>query len=281
LICIDAHQHFWSLERGDYGWLTPAAGALYRDFSPGDLLPELASCGIHATVLVQAAPTEGETRHLLALARQHSYIAGVVGWIDFEAPDAPKRIRALLEESGGLLKGLRPMVQGIADPHWLARPSLDAAFETMIECDLAFDALVKPHHLRVLMDRLCRHPRLRAVLDHAGKPDVANAGAGRWRQDIEALARTTSASCKLSGLLSEAPPNAAVDELEFVGATLFEHFGPARLLWGSDWPVLTLRASYRRWLEIALELVRRQAPESVGEIFGGNAVRFYRLNVET
>lgn len=274
---VDAHQHFWRLGRGDYGWLTPAAGALYRDFEPEDLSMELAACGIGATVLVQAAPTEEETRFLLELARRHRVIGAVVGWVDFASPDAPQRIRSLLRAAGGRLKGLRPMVQDIEDTGWLARLCLDRTFEALVEHDLAFDALVKPIHLPVLTGRLRKHPGLRAVLDHGGKPDVSRAAASDWAADIEALARTTTACCKLSGLLTEAPPAAGAAELDFVVGTLFRHFGPGRIFWGSDWPVVTLRASYRRWLEMALELVQRHAPGHEDAVFALNATRFYRL----
>lgn len=279
MIRIDAHQHFWRLRRDDYGWLTPAAGTLYRDFEPEDLLPELETAGVRASVLIQAAPTEGETRFLLELAQRHPVIAGVVGWVDFEAPDAPARIRALAREGREKLKGLRPMIQDLEDPEWLGRTALDDAFETLIECDLAFDALVKPHHLPLLIRRLQKHPGLRAVLDHAGKPDVTHAPESEWGGHIALLARTTSACCKLSGLLTEAPPGADAADLDFVVATLFEHFGPERILWGSDWPVVTLRASYRRWLDIARELVQRHACEHENAVFARNAMRFYRLTL--
>jgi L-fuconolactonase len=279
VIRVDAHQHFWRLQRGDYAWLTPAAGTLYRDFEPEDLLPELAVAGIAATVLIQAAPTEAETRFLLELAHRHPVIAGVVGWVDFAAPDASARIRSLARDGRGKLKGLRPMIQDLEDPDWLSLTALDRAFEALIDYDLTFDALVKPHHLPVLIRRLQKHPALRAVLDHAGKPDVAHAAASDWAGHIALLARTTSACCKLSGLMTEAPPDATAFDFDFVAATIFEHFGPERVLWGSDWPVVTLRASYRRWLEVAREVVERHAHEHEEAVFGGNAMRFYRLHL--
>ena len=191
MIRIDAHQHYWSLRRGDYAWLTPREGALYRDFTPADLSPELVKCAVHATVLVQAAPTEGESRFLLDLARQHPSIAGVVGWTDFEASDVAERISNLVRDGRGMLKGLRPMVQDISDPGWLDRPSLDAAFEAMIRNDLAFDALVTPKHLGLIAKRLRRHPQLRAILDHAGKPDVSGANLESWAAQIAELASDT------------------------------------------------------------------------------------------
>jgi L-fuconolactonase len=280
LIRIDAHQHFWRLRRGDYGWLTPAAGVLYRDFEPADLLPELAAAGIAATVLIQAAPTEAETRFLLELAHRHPVIAGVVGWVDFEAPDAPERIRALVRDGRGKLKGLRPMVQDLEDPEWLSRPALDGAFQALVDSDLTFDALVRPRNMPALIRRLQMHPALRSVLDHGGKPQSAPAARSDWSKHIARLARSTPACCKLSGLLTEAPSQVGPIELDLVTATLFEHFGAERIIWGSDWPVVTARASYRRWFDMSRELVRRHAQGREHAVFARNAAQFYKLPLD-
>ncbi len=280
MIRIDAHQHYWSLRRGDYAWLTPGEGGLYRDFTPDDLSPALVECAVDATVLVQAAPTEAESRFLLDLARRHPSIAGVVGWTDFEASDVAERISRLVRDGQGMLKGLRPMVQDISDPDWLDRGSLDAAFEAMIVNDLVFDALVTPRHLGALERRLRRHPQLRAVIDHAGKPDIAGAKVEPWAGLIEQLAHGTKVHCKLSGLLTQAKPGAGVAELDAFVARIFSCFGADRVMWGSDWPVVTLRATYQEWLEMSLELVRRHAPGGEDMVFGANAVRFYQLEAD-
>src|SRR6202035_4534034 len=274
---IDAHQHYWSLRRGDYAWLTPSEGGLYRDFTPYDLSPALVECAVDATVLVQAAPTEAESRFLLDLARRHPSIAGVVGWTDFEASDVAERISRLVRDGQGMLKGLRPMVQDISDPDWLDRRSLDAAFEAMIVNDLAFDALVMPRHLGALARRLRRHPQLRTVVDHAGKPDIAAAKVEPWAGLLEQLAHSPRVHCKLSGLLTQAKPGAGIDELDAFVARIFSCFGADRVMWGSDWPVVTLRATYQEWLEMSLDLVRRYAPGGGDAVFAANAVRFYRL----
>jgi L-fuconolactonase len=280
---IDAHQHYWRLDRGDYDWLTPQLGPLHRDFEPSDLAAQLQSCGIGATVLVQAAATEAETRHLIALAKQHDSIAGVVGWVDFEAADVARRIARLVEEGAGVIKGFRPMIQDIADPLWLGRATLDAAFEALVAADLSFDALVTPRHLELLRRRLLKHPALRAVLDHAGKPDIAagveSPAFEAWALQLELLARETPTCCKLSGLLTEAKPEGGAAALDPYVAHVLACFGPRRVLWGSDWPVLTLRGSYERWFEMARALVRWQASGAEQAVFAGNALRFYRLGV--
>jgi L-fuconolactonase len=280
MIRIDAHQHYWSLRRGDYAWLTPKEIGLYRDFTPDDLSPALVACAVHATVLVQAAPTEGESRFLLDLSRRHPSIEGVVGWTDFEANDVAERISRLVRDGRGMLKGLRPMVQDISDPDWLDRDSLDGAFEAMIANDLVFDALVTPRHLGALERRLQRHPQLRAVIDHAGKPDIAGGKIEPWAGLLEQLAHSTKVHCKLSGLLTQANPGAGIAELDAFVARIFSCFGAGRVMWGSDWPVVTLRAGYRVWLEMSLELVRRHAAGGEDAVFGANAVRFYHLDVK-
>jgi L-fuconolactonase len=277
---VDAHQHYWSLSRGDYDWLQPREVTLYRDFTPEDLSNQLTESQVRATVLVQAAATEAETRFLFDLASRHSSIAGVIGWVDFAASDVADRVRRLVQEGNGNLKGLRPMVEDISDSEWLDRSSLDAAFDAILNYDLAFDALVTPRHLQILNRRLRRHPTLRAVLDHAGKPDIAGGAYDSWARQIEQLARTTSVYCKLSGLLTQAEVGAGAAALDAFVAHIFHCFGVDRVMWGSDWPVVTLRAPYRDWLDMALALVRRHAPGHDDAVFAGNAIRFYKLEIE-
>jgi len=277
---VDAHQHYWSLQRGDYDWLTPRQAELYRDFSPDDLADQLQDNQVRATVLVQAAATEAETRFLFELARRHTSIAGVVGWVDFESSDVADRVRRLVQEGGGKLKGLRPMTQDIDDPLWLDRTSLDAAFEAILEYNLAFDALVTPRHFEVLERRLRRYSALKAVLDHAGKPDIAGGAFDSWARQIDRLARSTSVYCKLSGLLTQAPLSAGAAELDAFVAHIFACFGADRVMWGSDWPMVTLRAPYQEWLGIALALVRRHAAGHEEAVFSSNAIHFYRLDLK-
>lgn len=275
---IDAHQHYWWPARGDYGWLTPQLGVLYRDRSPHDLRPLLDAAGVSSTVLVQAAATAAETDELLRIARNEPTVAGVVGWIDLEADDAPARIQALLARSGGTLLGLRPMLQDLDDPHWIARPTLDAAFEAMAAHGLVLDILARPAHLASARERLLRHPHLRAVLDHGGKPAITSGSDPLWTSEVAALARETGAYCKLSGLLTQAPAGADLDTLSPWAVHLFDCFGPQRMLWGSDWPVLDLAGDYAGWLDLARALVSRHAPGHEAAVFGGNARTLYALD---
>jgi L-fuconolactonase len=280
MMIVDAHQHYWQPSRGDYGWLANAPASLQRAFLPADLHVEREAAGVNFSVLVQAAPSEAETRYLFELARHDPSVIGVVGWVDMEAADVGDRIDALICDGGGLLCGLRPMAQDMADPDWLAKPSLDHAFDWIQDRGLSFDALVGMPQLPALCRRLRRHPQLRVVLDHAGKPAIGDGRFDQWTSWIDALAQHPALHCKLSGLLTLLGEPVHEDAVEPYVADLFAHFGAERLMWGSDWPVLTTRASFTHWLHVALALTERYAAGSQPEVFAANALRFYALDID-
>ncbi|GMU71232.1 MAG: amidohydrolase [Burkholderiales bacterium] len=270
---IDSHQHFWRLARGDYTWLTPALGAIHRDFGPDDLAPILARHGIARTILVQAAPTEAETRWLVEVARDTPFVAGVVGWTDFDAPDAAEAVGRLAGERA--LVGLRPMVQDIADDDWLARRDLAPVFDAMVAHGLVFDALVLPRHLTRLAAVVERHPGLQIVVDHGAKPRIREREIDAWRADLAAVASHPRVVCKLSGLVTEARSGDDAAELAPWIDALVDLFGPGRLLWGSDWPVVNLAGGYDRWRALTLRALEGLSPQQRGAVLGGNAARVY------
>lgn len=272
-IAIDAHQHFWSVSRDDYGWLTPDSGALYRNYGPGDLAPLLEAAGIGATILVQAAPSIAETRYLLEIAARTPFVAGVVGWADFTAASAVTAIGALAADP--LLVGLRPMVQDIEDDDWLLRRDLAPAVAAMAEHQLVLDALVLPRHLPRLAAFLDRYPDLTVVVDHGAKPFISDGILDPWRADMAAIAARPGTFCKLSGLATEAGPDWSAETLRPYVEHLLTVFGPARLLWGSDWPVLTNAGSYAQWHGVALELLEGLSDQQRAAVFGGNADAVY------
>lgn len=270
---IDAHQHFWKLDRGDYGWLTPALGPIHRDFGPDDLRPILARHGITSTILVQAAPTLAETRWLLDLAHRTPFVAGVVGWVDFDAGDAPETVASLARDP--TLVGLRPMVHDIDDDDWLARPSHAPVFDAMIAHDLVFDALVRPRHLPRLARVLERHPALRVVVDHGAKPRIRERQVEPWRSDLAAVARHPAVTCKLSGLLTEARPGDDAASIRPWTEALLDLFGTTRVLWGSDWPVVDLAGGFDRWRGVTLDALGGLDDAQRASILGRNAARVY------
>jgi len=274
---VDAHFHAWRLARGDYGWLTPALGSIHRDVDVPDWQAVAAPLGVEGGVLVQAAPTEAETGFLLALAGQHAQVLGVVGWTDLAAADAVARVAALARHPR--LKGVRPMLQDIADPDWILRPELAPALEALSAHGLVLDALVRSEHLARVRALAQRHPRLQIVIDHGAKPDIARGEWQPWAGEMERVAAETGAVCKLSGLLTEAgarahEPQAILPWMKHLLAV----FGPQRLLWGSDWPVLELAGRYEAWWWLCRASCAGLAQAQVDAIFGGNAGRVYRLH---
>jgi L-fuconolactonase len=273
---IDAHQHFWTIARKDYGWLTPEDAVLYRDYGPADLAPHLQPAGITQTVVVQAAPTVDETRYLLALADETPWVAGVVGWVDLGAPDVAHTLDALA--SHRLFRGVRPMIQDIADDDWMLGDALTAGFQALVERDLGFDALVLPRHLPRLLRLLGRHPDLRVVVDHGAKPAIRDGAFDDWAQDVARLARETGACCKLSGLVAEADAGWQEADLRPYAEHLLACFGPERLLWGSDWPVVELAGGFERWRRASNGLLAGISEPERDAVLGGSATRFYRLD---
>jgi L-fuconolactonase len=275
---IDAHQHFWRPNRGDYGWLTPQAHpAICRKFLPADLQPLLEDAAIERTVLVQAAPTAAETDYLLGLAAETPFVAGVVGWADFEAADAAARIEVLASKPK--LVGLRPMLQDLDDDAWILRPSVAPALEAMQAAGLRFDALAKPRHLPHLARLLAARPELKVVIDHGAKPDIAGGASSDWAAQMRAIGADTAACCKLSGLVAEAGGRWTEEVLKPYVDLLLEAFGPARLMWGSDWPVVNEAGGYAAWHSAAAALTEGCSQEERDLIFGGAAQAFYGIGV--
>jgi len=271
---IDAHQHVWQIARGDYGWLKPSLVELYRDFGLSDLRPYLSRYGIGGTVLVQAAPTEAETRFMLEVARDSGgLVKAVVGWADMLAPDAPERIAALAEDKR--LRGLRPMLQDIPDADWILDHRLDPAWRAIRELGLRLDALARPWHLPNLLRLLDRYPDLPVVVDHGAKPPIAQGEREPWASDLAAIARDGRTMCKLSGLVTEAGQGWQVETLRPYVDHLLDCFGPSRLMWGSDWPVVNRAGGYERWREASNLLLAGLSPADRERIEGSNAAAFY------
>jgi L-fuconolactonase len=270
---FDSHQHFWRLSRRDYSWMSPQLKPIYRDFMPADLQPLLASHGVHRTVIVQAAATVAETEFMLQLADENVWIAGVVGWVDMESPQAIGTLERLREHPK--FRGIRPMIQDIANPDWMLRPGLTAVFNWLERHSVSFDALVKPVHLKNLGTLLRRHSGLRTVIDHGGKPEIRNNDFDGWAREMETLASSSNALCKLSGLLTEAAPGAGYKELAPYIDHLLKCFTPARLMWGSDWPVLNLSSSYAGWVSICEQALATLPAADRAAIWHDNAAAFY------
>jgi L-fuconolactonase len=277
-VIIDAHQHFWAVGAPGHEWPTSDFPTLYRDYGAVELAEAPAGAGLVGTVLVQAQANDAGTDWLLRVADATPLVLGVVGWADMLAPNASERIATLAEHSK--MRGLRPMLQSLPDDDWIANPGLDPAIDAMLAHRLTLDALVFTRHLPALERLAARCPDLPIVIDHAAKPAIDEPDAfDHWAQAIAGLAGFDQVYCKISGLLTEV--SAGTPEAAF--APYVDHlitvFGPQRLMWGSDWPVVKLRTSYAEWLAMATRLCR-PTTGSVDHIMYGTATRFYRLNTE-
>ncbi|MBL1102202.1 amidohydrolase family protein [Streptomyces coffeae] len=278
---IDAHHHLWDLTRREQPWMDGAwADPIRRTFTEHDLAPHLDAHGIGATVLVQSSSSLQETRELLALAEGSDRIAGVVGWADLTDPRLREVLAALAAGPGGdRLVGLRHQVQDEPDPCWLSRGDVRRGLAAVADAGLVYDLLVTPRELPAAIDAVRELPGLRFVLDHAAKPPIAAGERDPWGWQLAALATLPNVVCKLSGLVTEASWGTWRSEqiLPYARHAL-DAFGPGRVLFGSDWPVCTLAASYDEVVALAERAALRLTEDERHAVFGGTAAGVYGLN---
>ncbi|MDT0544827.1 MULTISPECIES: amidohydrolase family protein [Streptomyces] len=277
---IDAHHHLWDLARRDQPWMDgPWADPIHRTFTLEDLEPHLGANGVDATVVVQSSSSHDETVELLAVAHASARVAGVVGWADLTDPALPDVLAALRAAPGGdRLVGLRHQVQDEPDRHWLARPDVRRGLAHLADADLAYDLLITPRELPAAIDAVRDLPGLRFVLDHAAKPPVASGARDPWDGELAALAALPNVVCKLSGLVTEAAWDSWLPEHVLPYAEhVLDTFGPDRVLFGSDWPVCTLAATYDQVVDLADRATRRLTEAERAAVFGTSATRAYGL----
>lgn len=276
---IDAHQHFWNPARGDYDWMPMDNEILARPYAPADLAPHLMAYGIDATILVQAAATTDETEYMLGIADATPHVAGVVGWVDFEQPSSINTLRRL--SGHPKFKGVRPMIQDIPDVDWMLRDDIQWAFRALCDLDLTFDALGFPPHIDNFLTIFKRYPGMRVVVDHCMKPQIRDHTERTfrvWADGMARIASETSACCKFSALVTEAAPDWTVEDLRPYSTHVLQVFGPERVMWGSDWPVCQLAATYEQWHCAAESLTEGFSASQKAQIYGGTAARFYRVS---
>ncbi|MCX4679773.1 amidohydrolase family protein [Streptomyces sp. NBC_01433] len=277
---VDAHHHVWDLAVRDQEWITGEELApIRRTFTLADLEPEARAAGVYATVLVQTVTVAEETPEFLALADGSDLVAGVVGWSDLTAPGIADTLAALRTLPGGdRLVGLRHQVQGEPDPEWLLRPDVLRGLAAVADAGLVYDLIVLPHQLPAAAKAAALLPGLTFVLDHAGKPPIAARRSHPWADDLRALAALPNTVGKLSGLVTEADPRTwTVQDLRPYTDTLLDAFGPDRLMFGSDWPVCRLAASYAEVVDAARTLTAHLTPDERRAVFADTATRVYGL----
>jgi L-fuconolactonase len=279
---VDAHHHVWDLSVRNQDWISgDELAPLRRDFTLAELAPEARAAGVTATVLVQTITVPEETPEFLALATDSDLVAGVVGWTDLAAPDVAETLAELRAGHGGAhLVGIRHQVQGEPDPRWLVRPEVLRGLSAVADAGLVYDLVVQPHQLAAAVEAAERLPGLTFVLDHLGKPPIASGELAPWAQQIRRLATLPNTVCKLSGMVTEADWGSwTVAALTPYADTVLDAFGPGRLMFGSDWPVCRLAATYAEVVAAARELTAGLGPAERHDVFTGTAVRTYDLPV--
>jgi L-fuconolactonase len=276
-VVIDAHVHLWDPERGDYGWLTPTLPQLFRRIDEQELRTHLTSAGVGGAILVQAAPTAAESDYLLSIAERTSWVRGVVGWVDFDALDVEQQIAQRARQPKFV--GVRPMLQDMGDADWILDPGRGRALKALASHGLVFDALIKPLHLSRIEKIARRHPDLSIVIDHAAKPTIGHTVDRAWREGLRALAACPNVVCKLSGLLTEVVPGVEPTKVLDCAEVVLDLFGPSRVIWGSDWPVLTLVSSYEQWYALTQRALSSLSATERSAVTGDNAARVYRMKI--
>lgn len=274
---VDSHIHFWQLSRGYYTALDPHMTVLLKDHLPSDLAPLLDAAGIHQIVVVEAAETVDETHFVLGLAQKYRFIAGVVGWINLASPDVEIVLRTL--KNNPLYKGVRPLHDDNKTIRWMKEPANDVGFQALVDLNLSFDALVQDfNELPCVISVAERFPGLTVILNHCGKPDIANNIFSSWAADIDRLAKYPNVVCKFSGLPNQAKAGWTLNGIRPYANHVLNSFGVERLMWGSDWPPSRLTAEYHVWWEVAHDLLAHHPASTQEMVFGGNATRIYRLH---
>lgn len=277
---VDAHHHVWDPALRRHAWLD-GYPALARRFWLDDFSATSAGLGVTASVLVQVLASSVETEEFLALAAGPGQVAGVVGWVDLAGPDVAGEIGRLRGLPGGdRLCGIRHLVQDEADPDWLGRADVRRGLAAVGEAGLAYDLLVRPPQMPAALRAVSALPGVRFVLDHGAKPDIAGGGWEPWAGLVAELAARPNVACKFSGLVTEAGAGWDAARIAPYAAWLLDQFGPDGLMFGSDWPVCTLAASYGEVLDLARDLLApRLSAAELDAVLGGNATREYRLQL--
>ena len=276
---IDSHQHFWRYDAARDGWIKDSMSVLKRDFLPEELEGECKANGIDATIAVQADQSEADTLFLLDLAKRSKRIAGVVGWVDLRSPSVDDRLRFFSKFEK--LCGLRHIAQSEPDERFLVSRDFMRGMARLREFGFTYDILIYPRQLAAAIELVSKFPEQRFVVDHMAKPEINAGNREPWASHMRIIAQNSNVHCKLSGLVTEADwhhwkPEDMIPYLDVV----FEAFGPERLLFGSDWPVCLLSASYGQVKQLIENYVEAHAAEHKQLIFGGNAMRFYGVKAD-
>jgi L-fuconolactonase len=276
MLKIDSHQHFWKFDKVRHSWIGEEMAVIQRDFLPEDLAPVLEKNGIDGCVLVQVDQTPEENEFQLGNAAEHDFIKGVVGWVDLQAEDIGNQLQAL--KGSEKLKGFRHILQGETDRALMLKPAFLNGIGKLRDFGFTYDILIFPDQLKYAAELVSQFPDQPFVLDHIAKPDIKNQSINDWERDIREFGKFENVYCKASGMVTEADwqqwePEDFSPYLEVV----FEAFGAGRVMYGSDWPVCLVAASYDRMLELVKDYTSKLSVHEQDLFWGGNATKFYNL----
>jgi L-fuconolactonase len=273
---IDSHQHFWKFDPQRDNWITDEMIVLRNDYLPVDIEPVFKQNHINGSILVQADPSENENRFLLSLAVQHSFIKGVVGWIDFNTEGLEERLTDY--QQYGVLKGFRHLLQGDRQRDSMLNPGFQKGIGLLNKYGFSYDLLVLPDQLGYAEKLVSGFPEQRFVIDHLAKPQIKKGIYSEWKLAMQAFAPHQNVYCKISGMVSEADwENWKAEDFRPYVDTVVETFGTKRIMFGSDWPVCLLAATYQEVKEIADDYFKSFSDTEQSDFFSGNARTLYRL----
>jgi L-fuconolactonase len=276
---IDSHQHFWRYDAARDAWITESMAVLRRDFLPEHLAAELTANSIDASIAVQADQSENETMFLLDLAEMNKHIAGVVGWVDLLSPRVGERLEYFSRFSK--LRGFRHVAQAEPDDRFLAREDFVKGVAQLRGFDFTYDILIYPKQLPAAIELAARLPEQRFVVDHLAKPEIKSGKTAVWAAQMREIAQNKNVFCKLSGLVTEADwKHWKADDFKPYLDVVFDTFGVERLMFGSDWPVCLLAATYGQVKQLIDNYVTGCPEADKEKVFGGNAARFYGLEAQ-
>jgi L-fuconolactonase len=279
---VDSHHHFWTPSRHDYYWMAGAElEPIRRSFGTADLRPLLTAAGVDSTVLVQTVPSVQETREFMETAATTPFVAGVVGWVDLTDPAVADTLAELRSQPNGqTLVGIRHQVHDETDAEWLLRPDVQRGLAAVRDAGLAYDFLVRPRELPAALATAKALPDMRFVIDHIAKPPIASGELDAWSVLLEPFRSLPHVSCKLSGMITEADwASWSPSHLRPYVHQAVDIFGTERVMYGSDWPVCLLAGSYGAVKSALEEALPSLSPEEWANVFGGNAIRFYGLEM--
>jgi len=277
MLKIDSHQHFWKFDPMRDSWIDDSMANIRRDFMPGDLKPILAKFDIDGCVAVQADQSEVETEFLLSLAEENDFIKGVVGWVDFRASNVGDRLAYYSQFKK--IKGFRHVLQGESDRALMLSPQFTKGISALKIYDYTYDILIFPDQLGYINQFVKIFGGHRFVIDHIAKPDIKNKNIDRWEKGIKAIAKHENVWCKVSGMVTEADwQNWVLKDFEPYLDTIFEAFGPKRIMFGSDWPVCNVAGGYQQMLSVVKNYTSKLSADEQAQFWGINSIEFYKLN---